>query len=327
MAILLCSLVVSLVAVTSAAIGLPTLPTAIPAALKDAIPTGVQDVIPTGIPDVLPESVAEILQNMPSMDDFHNAITANGSIELPQVMYFPDDNGDPKPGKIFGNETAGPVNETDVFFKLHTRNGPKDGELIVVRDIQSLRRSHFNASLPTYFVTHGFLQSSEGKSVQTIKDKYLGFHECNVIVIDWYAYTKNWLYFVVRLQLPDVAQIVADCADFLVKEGGADPSRMHLIGHSLGAHVVGIAGKRFLSSVGKKVGRITGLDPAGPLFTVLDPSRRIDKDDADFVDVIHTCAWWLGMSAAIGHADFYPNGGYLRQPGCSYDFGQEERIT
>ncbi|XP_013791219.1 inactive pancreatic lipase-related protein 1-like [Limulus polyphemus] len=43
---------------------------------------------------------------------------------------------------------------------------------------------------------------------------------------------------------------------------------------------------------------------------------RLDRGDADFVDVIHTDSIvGLGTTEAIGHIDFYPNGGD-HQPGC-----------
>ena len=57
----------------------------------------------------------------------------------------------------------------------------------------------------------------------------------------------------------------------------------HLVGVSLGAHVSGFVGKEL-----KNLSRITGLDPAGPLFEGYTANVRLDKTDADFVDVIHS---------------------------------------
>ena len=62
--------------------------------------------------------------------------------------------------------------------------------------------------------------------------------------------------------------------------------------------------------------RITGLDPSGPLFHSAPPSKRLDKTDALFVDVIHSAGKWVGNDEFIGHADFYPNLGQAPQPGC-----------
>ena len=40
--------------------------------------------------------------------------------------------------------------------------------------------------------------------------------------------------------------------------------------------------------------------------------NRIDRTDADFVDVIHTAAGFVAsMMDSSGHVDFYPNGGDL----------------
>ncbi len=74
-----------------------------------------------------------------------------------------------------------------------------------------------------------------------------------------------------------------------------------------------------------------GLDPAGPLFEGYDTSVRLDKSDANYVDVIHSngeaiYVGGFGIAEPIGHVDFYPNGGRA-QRGCSnivvgglYDF-------
>ena len=103
----------------------------------------------------------------------------------------------------------------------------------------------------------------------------------------------------------------------IINEFNVSTSSFHLIGHSLGAHVVGYAGK-WLNG---KLAHITGLDPAGPYFEgVKNPAARLWHTDAKFVDVIHTDAqplikFGMGMYETCGHVDIYPNGGRT-QPGC-----------
>ncbi|XP_037499186.1 pancreatic triacylglycerol lipase-like [Rhipicephalus sanguineus] len=103
--------------------------------------------------------------------------------------------------------------------------------------------------------------------------------------------------------------------------GQLSASDVHVIGFSLGAQAAGFCGRHFYKYTNEKIGRITGLDPAGPLFQ--GTNVALSKDDALFVDVIHTNAgklseWMFGMKGPVGHVDFYPNGGG-RQPGCKND--------
>lgn len=82
-----------------------------------------------------------------------------------------------------------------------------------------------------------------------------------------------------------------------------------MIGFSLGAHVAGFAGAEQ-----KSLHRITGLDPAGPLFESQHPNSRLDESDAEFVDVIHSngenlILGGLGSWQPMGTVDYYPNGG------------------
>lgn len=88
------------------------------------------------------------------------------------------------------------------------------------------------------------------------------------------------------------------------------------LGHSLGAHTCG----QVSNAVNNQLARISGLDPAGPLFSGKKIAVRLDKSDAKFVDVIHSnteIALGLGLGTAeeSGHIDFYANGGQS-QPGC-----------
>ena len=69
---------------------------------------------------------------------------------------------------------------------------------------------------------------------------------------------------------------------------GVSLDDLHLVGHSLGAHVVGIMGQTVKALGLGKLPRITGLDPAFPYYEFSGVDSKLSKDDADFVDVIHT---------------------------------------
>lgn len=116
---------------------------------------------------------------------------------------------------------------------------------------------------------------------------------------------------------------------------------IHLIGHSLGAHVVGLTGmklkdKKFIidrvtgnnrnivklkmikpSVVQCKCSFFSGLDPARPFFEFPPFLSGITKDAGSFVNIIHTNSGVLGYESSIGHADFYPNGGDSQPHCCS----------
>ena len=105
--------------------------------------------------------------------------------------------------------------------------------------------------------------------------------------------------------------------DEITRNSKATLESFHLIGHSLGAHVSGYAGK-FLNG---KLGQITGLDPAGPRFEGLKMSEsRLWHTDANFVDSIHSnteSGLHFGMKEPCSHVDIFPNGG-LTQSSCGH---------
>lgn len=89
-------------------------------------------------------------------------------------------------------------------------------------------------------------------------------------------------------------------------------SRVSLVGHSLGAHIAGIAAKNVRRG---RINTIIGLDPAGPLFNMNSPTTRLAVTDADYVECVQTDNRNFGIGEPLGHVDFFPNGG-SNQPGC-----------
>ncbi|XP_028404600.1 pancreatic lipase-related protein 2-like [Dendronephthya gigantea] len=211
-------------------------------------------------------------------------------------------------------------------FALFTRRTPpsmRDGEILDDSDMNKLRASTFNEHSLTKFVTHGYIEPKFGIRdwMLRMKDELLFKGDYNVILVSWH-HGNNFPYVQAAANTRIVAAMLSELLLFLVNNTVATCDKIHLIGFSLGAHISGYAGKRCLSK-GCVLNRITGLDPAGPLFEDDSPVVRLDRGDAEFVDVIHTdirvaylgVVGSFGIIRAIGDADFYPNGGY-NQPGC-----------
>jgi pimeloyl-ACP methyl ester carboxylesterase len=196
-------------------------------------------------------------------------------------------------------------------FTLFTRNIP-NGVLIKWDQIPN---DYSSSNTGTKFITHGFVHHGLKKWVMDIKDAILRVENANVIIVDW-SKGNGFPYTQATANTQIVGAEIARLIKTLVNDKGESYAKFHLIGHSLGAHISGYAG-RYLQG---KIGRITGLDPAGPYFENTDPIVRLDPTDAIYVDAIHTdgtanLALGLGLMQPVGHADFYPNGG-KDQPGC-----------
>lgn len=81
---------------------------------------------------------------------------------------------------------------------------------------------------------------------------FLARDDYNVIIVDWSNIAKlNYPESVERVKA--VGGYIAKMIDFL-KSLGNDPNNMSLVGHSLGAHVMGLAGNQASNKVGHVVG-------------------------------------------------------------------------
>ncbi|MEQ2193803.1 hypothetical protein XENOCAPTIV_014506, partial [Xenoophorus captivus] len=152
----------------------------------------------------------------------------------------------------------------EVQYLLLTRKNPDCAERFHQNSL-SKPISFFNTSRPTKVIVHGYRAQ-----------------DMNIVVVDW-IYGASFAYNLVVENYKEVALQISVLINQLQKHGCKLES-FHFIGVSLGAHVAGFVGTLFEG----KIGRITGLDPAGPMFKGADTYDRLDPTDALFVEAIHT---------------------------------------
>lgn len=163
----------------------------------------------------------------------------------------------------------------------------------------------------TVLILHGFMSNHTKTGFPDLKNDYLTRYDCNVIMVDWSKISTQF-YLMAVCKLSHISLILAKFLCQLTNQNNNMDS-VHMVGHSLGAQLSGQTGFRTVEMCDRKIGRITGLDPAGPLFYNAIKRDRLDKSDASFVDVIHTNALFAGYIENCGHVDFYVNCGSIQK--------------
>uniref|UniRef100_A0A8C8SGH1 Triacylglycerol lipase n=1 Tax=Pelusios castaneus TaxID=367368 RepID=A0A8C8SGH1_9SAUR len=209
------------------------------------------------------------------------------------------------PGRLLAGLPDSP-DSINISFNLYTMETGNNSQVISAIKPSTIEDSHFSSYRKTHFIVHGFDSSAKFAWVVQMCVRLVKVEDANCIAVDWADGARDRYINAVN----NVRVVGAEIAYFintLKKMFQYSPSHIHIIGHSLGAHAAGDAGRRI-----RGIRRITGLDPAGPFFEGTPPIVRLDPSDARFVDVIHR----FGMVNTTGHLDFYPNGGSI-MPGCN----------
>ncbi|XP_055942251.1 pancreatic lipase-related protein 3-like [Argiope bruennichi] len=204
------------------------------------------------------------------------------------------------------------------FLYFSRRNG-QEPDYVTNANFTSwnLNEYDFDPKIKTIFIISGF-KDSNAPWTRKLKDALILREDCNVFIVEYVQPSET--YSDAFKNSPEIGKQVAIFIQNLRKSKHLDLQHVHIIGHSLGAQIAGFAGQEIKKAEKRSLGRVTGLDPAGPGFYDATSDQRLDATDASFVDIIHTNRGCnrlegFGFSDTSGHFDFYPNGGQL-QPGC-----------
>ena len=186
--------------------------------------------------------------------------------------------------------------DRDVFFMLYTSSNPTLGQKIA-NSTSSISGTNFNAVNPTRFIIHGWMNNYTSAVNTEITSAYLSRGNFNLVsnrikkwflsmynnlnyrkvVVDWGVGAMDINFFASRFRVNPVSVVVASFINFLIANQLASYNSVAIIGHSYGAHVAGLTGKKI---VGGKVKTIFGLDPSSTLFDPNNPVHRLASTDA-----------------------------------------------
>ncbi|XP_050533619.1 phospholipase A1-like [Daktulosphaira vitifoliae] len=173
------------------------------------------------------------------------------------------------------------------------------------------------------FYTHGFQTPLLDDSVSMKDAIFEGTNDYDcVILVDWRNGTfanDSYLSLVNNYKtaaIENVPTVGEYLAEFIDNHITNKFTYVHLLGHSLGAQISGIAARTVTKNNPSRVlNRISAMDPAGPIFEYgfnfyigkifpIITKHTLRKTDAKFVDVIHASSM-LGMIKEAGHIDIY----------------------
>ncbi|XP_045447660.1 pancreatic triacylglycerol lipase-like [Melitaea cinxia] len=230
-----------------------------------------------------------------------------------KFFYFPGD-GDNKLHRVDIHE---PVNYNVIKayardpnnngYLLYTRSHPKVAVPLIYDDVKSVLNSDLEMNKTTVILVHGWLGNGDNLMNRLLTEAFLENDDVNIIVFDW-SRLANQNYLTAKRAVVTLGKALGLFIKWLTSLG-VPYDNIHIVGFSLGGHIVGNAGR----NAGSSVKRITALDPASPLWN--NDENCLRKTDAQYVEVIHTNTNMYGYEQPCGHADFYPNGGSL-MPGC-----------
>ena len=124
-------------------------------------------------------------------------------------------------------------------FYLYTR-GYSSSQTIHYNSPSTISGSRFNGNRDTKIIIHGFNSDSSSAWMHDMKNAFMTKGYFNVILVDWGNGAQTGIDYD---QASANTRVVGDQVGELIKALPTSKSRVHIIGHSLGAHTSSFASK------------------------------------------------------------------------------------
>ncbi|RXG71581.1 hypothetical protein Avbf_11922 [Armadillidium vulgare] len=156
-----------------------------------------------------------------------------------------------------------------------TNPGDNDYYKLEPFNLTNLQSSPFNGTRKTCIFVHGYTDTGTEKWILKAKTKIINLEDANIISVNFWqlvakpsntdldyppAVCNSYKVSNRKVKIiPEVGNFSAHFFDWLGKNANLSASRMHIIGHSLGAHTAGVMAHYMIQLTIGKVSRITGL--------------------------------------------------------------------
>lgn len=191
--------------------------------------------------------------------------------------------------RVIGAEICS--NLSDLTFVFVTKNVNNTVAVPFAKSKDLFCMEGFNNSRTTVIYAFGWGSGYQNESTRTVVSAFLAATNFNVLVVDWAKYSGGNYVLDTLDYVAAIGTLLGKTLARMKTEGLGD---FYLAGHSLGAHMMGYAA-RTSAALSFQISRVTGLDPAGPGFFPVNPFLTpLSKNDATFVDIIHTNSIFFG---------------------------------
>lgn len=97
---------------------------------------------------------------------------------------------------------------------------------------------------------HGWNADVEHVALETVRNSYLKLNSSHLLMADWRD-IANMRYFIARDMISFVGNRICELLKIFVEQAKVGPERIHLVGHSLGAHIGTHVGRCFKSQIAR----------------------------------------------------------------------------